>query len=46
MRDTKILVQWHIPAATSSVARAILGGRVAQPEGQNKEENEKILRKK
>ena len=30
---------------TSGVARAFPGGRVAHPEGQNEEENEKSLRK-
>ena len=29
----------------NGVARALLSGRVAHPEGQNKEENEKKLRK-
>ena len=36
---------WNYTLITSGVARAFPGGRLAHPEGQNEEENEKHLRK-
>ena len=48
MNITMFWVLYYIRMAklvVSGVARAFPGGRVAHPEGQNEEENEKILRK-